>query len=842
MTHLTCRNCNAPFSIEHLSDLVVCPHCKASFAVRIKTQPAASGAPDHGSDAAAGQVADANDPFAIQPPPVVHAPRANPEGLAPARTDPALPPYVAPPQPIKAKAAVAPKAISARTKKRVAEPAKSAADVAGEEQSAPVGALEKSASSTGLVLAGIGGTMLVIATVLLILGPLKRPPVTAADLKSKTDSTQRELDTLKLLLDRTEKDRARLAAESEAERRHASDLAEQNKRLDRSFETLAAANARNADQFNDRQAEIDKARNANEKTLVNLGDSDPTHWIPKAEKTVVVILTDVGSGSGFLINNSGLVVTNYHVVEGSSKISAKLQRRDSREQMTLENVTVLAVDPVHDLALVQLPVCCAEIGEAGKYPVATLRSDVPLQAGENVVVIGNPGMQNVILDYTVTRGIVSNAHRAVENRTLMQISAAVNPGNSGGPVFDTRGAVIGVVVAKGINVEAITFAIPASDVDSLVARKTDAKFAVKDGLANWEKVNRPVASLERKRRAMAGKPAVELTTPTTGIVASPDGHTFHLLFGLTGRIQEFDLKRRALGREFRAECVLAGIAPYGTDYLLTNSVETSRTLRINTRTMSLDGEVKTPGPSIRAVNWGGPANYALLLQEQGRPWVINQGSFGKSAPISEWPLEPTQSVCFGAGSTSRWVILANISAGQTTIEVSAFPASIQGDINQLNTRVNPQQEDTIRKRLAVNRKDFDLSLLVLAQEAKLSHTLLTWNSPDHFIFARREFKLGVKLECEGGFELSSYASLPETDQAHDASLLENIFSVTNDGKYAASGYCVYDASTRKILKELPFPSAVHAFTVDGKGMIIAGGAGVYYFEDWQNSFPDPERK
>ena len=72
-----------------------------------------------------------------------------------------------------------------------------------------------------------------------------------------------------------------------------------------------------------------------------------------------------------------------------------------------------------------------------------------VESGEPVTIIGNPGLGGQILDYTMTQGIVSNARRELRHQTLIQTSAAVNPGSSGGPMFNSKGLVIGLVVLKG---------------------------------------------------------------------------------------------------------------------------------------------------------------------------------------------------------------------------------------------------------------------------------------------------------------------------------------------------------------------------------------------------------
>jgi len=158
-----------------------------------------------------------------------------------------------------------------------------------------------------------------------------------------------------------------------------------------------------------------------------------------------------GVGSGFLINEDGLILTNSHVIEG-----------DPRElQVTLQDQSryraqILANDPRSDLALIKIP-------PRKKLPFLRLGNSDTLQVGQKVLAIGNPfGLAG-----TLTTGVVSALHRPIsdDQRTLedmIQTDAAINPGNSGGPLLDSSGAVIGIntaILGSAGNI-GIGFAIP----------------------------------------------------------------------------------------------------------------------------------------------------------------------------------------------------------------------------------------------------------------------------------------------------------------------------------------------------------------------------------------------
>jgi Tol biopolymer transport system component len=167
-------------------------------------------------------------------------------------------------------------------------------------------------------------------------------------------------------------------------------------------------------------------------------------------KAVVRIETDLASGSGFIIDPSGLIMTNNHVISDAEEITVYL------EDGTSHTGTVEARDLVRDLALVKI--------EATELPYLELGDLSEVSLGQQVVVLGYPlGGENV----SVTSGLVSTIDfDSGRNITWVQTDSAINPGNSGGPMLDLRGRVIGVVSAKmvGIAVEGMGFAISANTV------------------------------------------------------------------------------------------------------------------------------------------------------------------------------------------------------------------------------------------------------------------------------------------------------------------------------------------------------------------------------------------
>jgi S1-C subfamily serine protease len=186
--------------------------------------------------------------------------------------------------------------------------------------------------------------------------------------------------------------------------------------------------------------------------IVQLTETDrypsaKTDAFERAADAIVRISGSRGAGSGFFITRDGLALTNHHVVEGQTDLQASL--RDGRHLA----VRVLRSDVNADIALIEIACStdCFTLDMAASNP----------KVGTDVSVIGNP----MALDYTLTRGVVSGL-RLAGGVTLIQTDAALNPGNSGGPILDGRtNQVLGVVSWKvtGDRAEGLGFGVTAVD-------------------------------------------------------------------------------------------------------------------------------------------------------------------------------------------------------------------------------------------------------------------------------------------------------------------------------------------------------------------------------------------
>jgi len=167
-----------------------------------------------------------------------------------------------------------------------------------------------------------------------------------------------------------------------------------------------------------------------------------------------------GAGSGFIWDDKGHVITNYHVIAGAAE--ARVRFSDGQEHLAV----LVGASPMHDLAVLR-------IDAGGKRAPLPLGTSSDLKVGQKVFAIGNP----FGLDWTLTTGIVSALDRSLKGEEggavehLIQTDAAINPGNSGGPLLDSAGRLIGVNTAiyspSGASA-GVGFAVPVDTVNRVV--------------------------------------------------------------------------------------------------------------------------------------------------------------------------------------------------------------------------------------------------------------------------------------------------------------------------------------------------------------------------------------
>jgi len=175
----------------------------------------------------------------------------------------------------------------------------------------------------------------------------------------------------------------------------------------------------------------------------------------------------ISSGSGVVVSSDGRVLTNYHVVDDSD-VSYSVIALDG----TTYEVAEIEADRLHDIALLTLSV--SDGGPSINLPMAQLGDSDQLQVGQHVIAIGN-----ALATYsnTVTTGIISALNRTIAADSidgdngltnLIQTDASIHPGNSGGPLVNLQGEVIGITTAVATGLDGIGFAIPSNDIVPLL--------------------------------------------------------------------------------------------------------------------------------------------------------------------------------------------------------------------------------------------------------------------------------------------------------------------------------------------------------------------------------------
>ena len=183
-------------------------------------------------------------------------------------------------------------------------------------------------------------------------------------------------------------------------------------------------------------------------TLAAAQQFDVSSVYRKASGSVAVVIAldqhqhPMALGSGFFIDASGALATNYHVIAGAQSIQVKVGDSDPRPVSG-----VFVIDPEKDLAVLKV-----QMSNTRPLPFSPIRPAV----GDRIIAIGNP----LGLESTVSEGIVSGIRRINDGFELYQITAPLSPGNSGGPVLNSKGEVIGVATATLTGGQNLNFAVP----------------------------------------------------------------------------------------------------------------------------------------------------------------------------------------------------------------------------------------------------------------------------------------------------------------------------------------------------------------------------------------------
>lgn len=242
-----------------------------------------------------------------------------------------------------------------------------------------------------------------------------------------------------------------------------------------------------------------------------------------------------GAGSGVIIASDGYVLTNSHVVHGARDLEVSLT--DGRRF----RATLTGDDPGTDLALIRV--------DAPALPAARFGQSGRLRVGQLVIAIGNPfGFES-----TVSAGVVSALGRSLRSTTgrlidnIIQTDVALNPGNSGGPLVDSRGRVVGINSAVFAMAQGISFAVPI-DTAIWVVPQLLARGRVSRAYLGFGGQSRPLDRRLARALGLANARAVEITSVEPGTPAAGAGlHAGDLVVAIAGRlVQTVDDVHRVL--------------------------------------------------------------------------------------------------------------------------------------------------------------------------------------------------------------------------------------------------------------------------------------------------------
>ncbi len=203
-----------------------------------------------------------------------------------------------------------------------------------------------------------------------------------------------------------------------------------------------------------KQESAEKISELEEKLQLNLKSQDFSGIVEDVITSIVSIQTDTGIGSGAIIDSAGYIVTNYHVVEGATAGSVRTYDGQAHA------VSVVGYDADKDIAVLRIE---------GTFERLRFGDSDDVDVGQHTIALGSPAG----LEFSVNEGIIS-ARRTLNNKEYFQTDVALNPGNSGGPLVDVSGKIIGISNFKLKDFEGLNFALTSNEaknsVDAILAQ------------------------------------------------------------------------------------------------------------------------------------------------------------------------------------------------------------------------------------------------------------------------------------------------------------------------------------------------------------------------------------
>ncbi len=213
-------------------------------------------------------------------------------------------------------------------------------------------------------------------------------------------------------------------------------------------------------------------------------------------QAIVVVKTPAGLGTGWFCNQEGYIITNNHVVAGERSVTVTMfhKKGDGFGKKVFKKVRIIALNDDIDLALLKI-----EEKIDIPYPQLYLGDSTRLKVGDKVFAVGNP----MGLERSTSQGIVSKAARNVGGRLYLQVTAPIAPGNSGGPLFNERGEVVGVVNMGYIILDGLGFAIPSKYVKEFLDNVEAFAYDADNPNTGTQYMEAPVSATDKSFRFLS---------------------------------------------------------------------------------------------------------------------------------------------------------------------------------------------------------------------------------------------------------------------------------------------------------------------------------------------------
>ncbi len=549
--------------------------------------------------------------------------------------------------------------------------------------------------------------------------------------------------------------------------------------------------------------------------------------------SVVTVSTDQGSvGTGWVAFEKTLIVTNYHVIRGGRTFTIQLFVGDgaSRHKQQFKGV-VKAVSFSHDLALLEVMPQTV----SGTYQRLDLR---PLsiavsacRAGDNVIAIGNPGVGDQILEQTVTTGIVSNTERKLSNNSYIQTTAPINPGNSGGPLFNGFGEVIGVVTAKGVDVENIGFAVPVAAVKDLYDKRFSDNLVNNQDFTQWEHEHAVdnMVNLDG---------AIKVNSDVNDMMVLRQSNELVALATARNKVLVIDSVNGRVTSE-----IFPGTEP---TQMLSAGRSTIWVMCHSSNTFALV-DLKQ-GKVISSLHCANPPIAFAIARE--RIWYVDQQGVLYTLPLTggqeaRIDVHGVASIAFMpgshagdllCGSSQQWLVLVKT---ESLLSIESRIKRVENDLIALQRAARTGDPDAIKQSMLRQQQLQDLQNQLVDCIKPISgpadgrrgyqtnyclQALFLDPAHHRLYFNRFAMDLDHPENILGQFEdvkVSSRTNFKVNNFFNEYPYYRQILAVSPDGKYAASGTHLFNATDFTAVCELPVPSTSVVFAADSRSLYLA---------------------